>query len=612
MNGKNHGAFGKNAGRMSNDRKFGRNASYSGKNAAGNDRNFEKNAVYNGKGADANKAAEMYPLSLKDMCTIEHIHQLIEAGISSFKIEGRMKSKEYVAGVTAIYRKYIDQYYKTKKAVSIESQDLEVLNHLYIRSQRQDGYYFKHNGKDMVTLQNPAYASCEDRIIKQIDDTYLKQNRKKLVCAYFTAIQNEPITLCVSLGQEIVVTKSGVEASEALNRPMTAADFEKQLKKTGDTYFAIDELEVHVEGKVFVPVKEINALRRAVFDEILEAFLKADTADRVGKAERPEAKSETLIKSKIEPEWRNDGEALQIYALVHTSEQLDAVVKNRGVERIYLDGELFTQISTIGGEFALPPTKDACIENVKAFTQSKENDYNKEQEWYLALPYVKRARSAKAFEKYWNMLELPYITGVLVRSMDELGWLLEKNYLGQVVLDAGIYCWNQETKNYWENFWNRQNNPKPLLFTAPVELNKKELSDLSIQNMEVVAYGRLPMMISAGCIYKTFDACSPQPGFRAPLKLKDRLGKEFPVVANCAHCYNIIYNTTPLSLHQAMDEMQRMQAKAIRLSFTVESGAECRKIVDGFSGALFEKEEEALFYLQNKEYTNGHFKRGVE
>ena len=82
------------------------------------------------------------------MCTIEHIPELIEAGIDSFKIEGRMKKAEYAAGVTAIYRKYIDRYYEApENGFHVEDEDMRKLSCLYIRSERQDGYYHKHNGK---------------------------------------------------------------------------------------------------------------------------------------------------------------------------------------------------------------------------------------------------------------------------------------------------------------------------------------------------------------------------------------------------------------------------------------------------------------------------------
>lgn len=93
-----------------------------------------------------------YPLSLKDMCTLEYLPKLLSAGIDSFKIEGRMKRPEYAAGVTAIYRKYIDRYYREgAERYQVDSADMDRLRGLYIRSEIQTGYYERHNGKEMIT-----------------------------------------------------------------------------------------------------------------------------------------------------------------------------------------------------------------------------------------------------------------------------------------------------------------------------------------------------------------------------------------------------------------------------------------------------------------------------
>ena len=105
---------------------------------------------------------EYYPLSLKDLCTIEHLPELIEEGIDSLKIEGRMKRPEYAAGVTALYRKYLDRYLThPEKPFHVENEDLEALAKLYIRSQRQDGYFFRQNGREMVTLESPSYSGSD-------------------------------------------------------------------------------------------------------------------------------------------------------------------------------------------------------------------------------------------------------------------------------------------------------------------------------------------------------------------------------------------------------------------------------------------------------------------
>ena len=104
-----------------------------------------------------------YPLSLKDMCTIDLIPELMDAEIDSFKIEGRMKRAEYVAGVTDVYRRRIDEYLENpQKKREVPPQDRKLLSTLYVRSGLGNGYLKKHNGRDMITLDQPGYAGCEE------------------------------------------------------------------------------------------------------------------------------------------------------------------------------------------------------------------------------------------------------------------------------------------------------------------------------------------------------------------------------------------------------------------------------------------------------------------
>jgi putative protease len=90
--------------------------------------------------------------------------------------------------------------------------------------------------------------------------------------------------------------------------------------------------------------------------------------------------------------------------------------------------------------------------------------------------------------------------------------------------------------------------------------------------------------------------------------LKDRYQKEFSVLNYCKHCYNMIYNSVPLSLHQYLSEIEKEKPDSMRLLFTIESKAETAKIVDYFVKA----QKGLMGNLPYEEYTNGHYKRGVE
>ena len=126
-----------------------------------------------------NKTQEAYPISMKDMCVLYKLPDLIEAGIDSFKIEGRMKSPAYAAGVTRLYRKYIDLYLKEGiQGYLVEQKDIDTLMHLYIRSEISDGYYDRHNSAKMITPEKPSYFGTDDRLEQRLISRYVKEPEK--------------------------------------------------------------------------------------------------------------------------------------------------------------------------------------------------------------------------------------------------------------------------------------------------------------------------------------------------------------------------------------------------------------------------------------------------
>lgn len=218
---------------------------------------------------------EFYPLSLKDMCTVEIIPSLIDAGIDSFKIEGRMKKPEYVAGVTSIYRKYIDRYLENPSApFKVEKSDLDMLRHLYLRTEISQGYYNRHNSRDMVTLSSPSYSGSDDALIARIKNKYLTGEKKRSISAYGYFHTGCESMLTFSCG-DVSVTVSGQVVQEASKRPMLKEDIENRIMKLGDTFFELKPQDLTVdmdEGEpgIFMPVKELNELRRQAADKLLD------------------------------------------------------------------------------------------------------------------------------------------------------------------------------------------------------------------------------------------------------------------------------------------------------------------------------------------------------
>ena len=142
-------------------------------------------------------------------------------------------------------------------------------------------------------------------------------------------------------------------------------------------------------------------------------------------------------------------------------------------------------------------------------------------------------------------------------------------------------------------------------FTLPAELNKRELSERGCAGAELLVYGALPVMVTAQCMKKTAERCSGKPEL---LRLRDRMGKEFPVKNHCRFCYNVIYNSSPLSLLQEKEAIDRLGPRSLRLMFTTEDREEAKAVLRAFAGRFLRGEEAVL----SGDFTRGHFKRGVE
>ena len=171
--------------------------------------------------------------------------------------------------------------------------------------------------------------------------------------------------------------------------------------------------------------------------------------------------------------------------------------------------------------------------------------------------------------------------------MEEICWC-DNNRLDRkkTVIDNTIYSFNDEALKLIEKY-------NPYLIATSFELNMKELNHLHCDKLEICVYGNIPVMVSAGCIKKTYGKCDGEEGITI---LKDRLGNDFKCRNHCKFCYNVIYNSRPLLLDELVDKLERRFVSR-KYMFTTEDAAETKKILNGqFSG----------------DFTRGHFKRGVE
>ena len=593
-----------------------------------------------------------YLLSLKDICTLELIPEMIESGIYSFKIEGRMKKPEYAAAVAFQYRKYADLYLKyyeecpaeedpaayAMKKYRVREEDRQMLLDLYNRGGFHTGYYHTQNGREMISLNRPNHAgvpavkvlakkgrnvtakaltdlypqdiielpmrkgrekadnyTCKDAVRKgmnvqipvfadtpfKMDEIWMRTRNstlidtlreefvngkiKERICGTFRLYPQEKATLTVKC-RDAEITVAGEKAQEALSQPMSRERIEKQLRKTGNTEFEFSFLKAEIGEKVFLPMQSLNELRREAL-ETLEKVI-CEKYRRSGEVKDPEEdKTELSMEEEVLSGWT---------ASVRTAEQMEVILEEEAIGRIYADCTMFPRIWE----------KDSYVEWItKVHAAGKEI--------YLVMPYIFRERTRKQYEAAYNRIFGAGWDGILIANYESFAFLKEHGYTGRIMTDYNLYEFNQESRKFWKE-------KGVFEFTAPVELTERELQDLRVKDGEVIVYGYLPMMISAGCIQKTTRGCLKKSG---QTTITDRYRNPFVVKNECDYCYNILYNYVPLYLGDRMEEVYQIGPGRIRLMFTTERQQEVRQILS----AYFEGKE-----LPEGTYTRGHWKRGIK
>lgn len=532
---------------------------------------------------------ESYVLSMRDMCTLEILPELIRAGIDSFKIEGRMKKPEYAAGVTAIYRKYIDRYYEgmgnddtDENSYQIDEEDRKRLHSLYIRSNTGEGYYHRHNGKDMLTLDSPAYSETDEKLLKEIRESYIDRRLSVPVNAQIRMEAGKETTLTLAGGGETVTLKGDV-VQAALKQPLSEEKIINQIRKSGQSLLCIDQVQVKKDGDVFVPVSTLNKLRREASAELELALIrKNELAHEDRQAIVPQT-YEGPGKSLRQKSMESCQQSVMLHAAVRTKEQLLAAIEQK-MERIYLDYSFFTG------------------DGLEMLREFLKNVQNVGTVFYAVTPYIVRTTNERCLQIIRQAIEDKICSGVLIRNLESFAFF--KNYLSpeQMVLDANLYFWNEESIRFWSG--------KVSEYYLPVEGNAKEWKALSVYNggsfpkQSAQIYGRLPMMVTANCVKKTTDTCRKTSGI---LTMKDRYGKLFPVYHDCISCYNVIYNSVPLSLHELFRDFP-LKEMCCRMDFTVEDRMEAAKVMEYFKQLASGQYAKPVY----GEYTTGHLKRGVE
>lgn len=574
-------------------------------------------------------------LSPKDMCTIKNIPELVEAGIDSFKIEGRMKSPVYVATVVSLYRKYLDMYLQHPEQEFIVShEDIIMLMDTFNRGGFSQGYYHVYNGKELMSecktghkgvligkvdkVQGPnlfislleniyigdrleiiiphkepitltssvdsssgeiimlkanrlrdirkgqnIYRIANQRLNEMITDKYIT-NHKKLELEFFGTFHiGEPASLIIRYNRhEIVVNGNIVEMAE--KTPVSEQQIREQLIKTGNTIYTVKNCTLDVDNNVFLPMKNMKELRRVGISKLEEHIYNQYARPAVIEC------SHNKIEDKMPYEYKTEL-SVSIYRACY----LPMVLRKKEVTRIQADYSLFS---------------------MKKWKNIVHDAHANGKKIYCIFPRIMRKniyeRILSEIDE-WNSIGFD---GVIAGSIDTLSYLSDQlHWQGDIILDYSLYQYNQKSVAYYQS--------KGVL---PIELNKQELSQLEYDDSEIILYGYLPLMISVGCLKKNSIGCN---GKEELLYLQDRYNKRFPVLNRCQYCYNIIFNSEPVYYLDILDDIDSLHCKGYQIHLTVEDIADAEQIVNEAINCCYYKQPVTF---QPKQYTRGHWKRGIE
>lgn len=495
-----------------------------------------------------------YILSLKDMCGIKALDKLHDAGVYSLKIEGRMKQLEYACGVVKYYRSYID----SKKLVS--DADYDRIKALGNRCGFTDRYYFDHNGSDMVTYVKPNFVSNAAEPSPE--------KRKLSIEGELVLREGEPGSLTVKRGD--VTYKASIEpVSAALKAPLDKKAAIDRINKTGDTDFEFSHIKAQIGENVFVPNGALNKLRRdaisGLCDKLLKKYYRNDA--RYADMSRLTALPEHVVKSDAAHD-----EAINDYTTIcscMTRTQLDTLISYDCFDVFYLDFDMYDR-NTLIQQFA---------DDVKCLTK-------RNKKVYLMLPTIFRADSSDYFVSIAKELDKVSFEGFVVKNYEEL-YLTENLFTGKkVILDHNMYTFNDVSKSaFFEHGVSGD--------TVPLELNSREIMHRNNIGSQMIVYGYYPLMTTANCVHKNTKGCDKK---QKLIYLKDRYNKSFAVCNNCKECYNTIYNSLPTMLTKNISKLKEAGIRSFRYSFTIETPKQIKAVMDD----------------KVAEYTNGHYKRGVE
>ena len=470
-----------------------------------------------------------HPLSLKDNCLIGYLQDLEKMGVASIKLEGRMKRPEYVAAVTSVYRKALDEG-------RVTDEMRHTLTAAFNRQGFTDGYFSGRTGKAMFGVREDRYD--DPKWLQEIRQTYENTEASLVPISFDAVISAEGCSLTVFDPDGRSCKAIGPRAEFARNVPLTQEALKARLEKTGGTPYRCEKVSVYIEEGVTLSAADINALRRDALNQL--------TALRA-RRERPSLQRPPKIK--IYPGSKDlPGLTLQ----VTTREQITPKLLKMKPEVLYVP----LHILVADPEFCRELTAKVPVAAV--------------------LPRILHDGELEQLQRDLLLVRECGIREVLAGN---LGHLLPAREAGMHIRgDFGLNLYNSGAVNCARDMELRS-------ATLSFEMTLPQIRDVSkAVPCEIFAYGRLPLMVTENCLIRSrTGSCTCNLG---GCKLMDKTGAEFPVIKDGDKCRSVLLNGKKLNWLDRQQDLRKLGLWAVRLYFTTENAKEVDGVLQSWRDPL--------------------------
>lgn len=501
-----------------------------------------------------------YVISPKDLSLIEYVEQLRDAGVASLKIEGRLKSPDYVGVVVRNYRAALDG----------REYDPEELSTVFNRG-FTTAYLNNEEPMDLITYYPPKKEERTGSVI----ETYSSQRSFKRIQAHLWAELKLNEKLALNLvdndGYHAKAT-SDVSSVVAHGSGMTKELLKEKLLRLGNEPLEIVDLHVDLSEGVHLPVSELNATRRRLVARWKEARLASYKKRNQLTFSSKEKKQSTKYKQ------NNPKIAVTVSSLVGAKAAINA-----GAELIYFSGQVYKRAP----KDWLRELTDACLfgrsENVPVFA------------------HLERITTDDTLQDIASLLNKHEFDGVLAGNLGS--WELVRELAGErpVHTDWSFNVFNSSTVNYLAS-------AGASCATLSVELHLNQIRHLAKDSnipLSIVVQGPLESMITKHCIFRD-QGCKFQCQTLAPVEFKDKKGYSFPVYFD-RWCHMHIFNSRELSLLSHIDQLKESGVEYLRIEGRLEDEKSLGELINYFRRGL---QGEAVEF-HRKKFTKGHYFRGV-